>query len=137
MKLKINFPYASKDHKNGFSFYIPKYLHKLFDKYKKRLAHNGRLLRNWSDGMIEEKLGLPKKSLAACFGRRSGAVALADEGISMPNLNCAGRWSSTLAVEEYREQRHASKKECLILLDTKKGKQRQKEQNGIERSSAK
>eukprot|EP00957_Ditylum_brightwellii_P027807 2102592-Ditylum_brightwellii.AAC.1 len=41
MKLNINFPYASKHCKTGFSFYMFKYLHKLFDKYKKQLANNG------------------------------------------------------------------------------------------------
>eukprot|EP00957_Ditylum_brightwellii_P107616 8210535-Ditylum_brightwellii.AAC.1 len=78
MKLNINFPYASKCHQKGFSFYIPKYMLKLFDKYKKQLADHGR--------MIEEKLGLKEKILTAHFGRRSGTVALADVGISMPTL---------------------------------------------------
>eukprot|EP00957_Ditylum_brightwellii_P020840 1571814-Ditylum_brightwellii.AAC.1 len=77
--------------------------------------------------MIEEKLGLAERSLTAHFGRQSGAVALADAGISMPNLKCAGRWGSTLAVEEYMEHSHAAKKERPTLLDTKKGKQHQKE----------
>eukprot|EP00957_Ditylum_brightwellii_P112148 8550675-Ditylum_brightwellii.AAC.1 len=63
--------------------------------------------------MIEGKLGLAEKRLTAHFGRRSGAVALADAGISMPNLKRAGRWVSTSAVEEYMEHSHASKKECL------------------------
>eukprot|EP00957_Ditylum_brightwellii_P109518 8352256-Ditylum_brightwellii.AAC.1 len=48
MKLNINFPYASKHCKKRFSFYIPKYLHELFDMYNKQLAVNGRFLRNWS-----------------------------------------------------------------------------------------
>eukprot|EP00957_Ditylum_brightwellii_P100551 7664341-Ditylum_brightwellii.AAC.1 len=48
MKLNINFFYASKQHKKGFSFYILKYMHKSFDKYTKQLADNGRFLRNWS-----------------------------------------------------------------------------------------
>eukprot|EP00957_Ditylum_brightwellii_P129363 9867965-Ditylum_brightwellii.AAC.1 len=118
-KLNINFPYALKHREKGFFFYIPKYLHKSFDKYKKQLADNGRFLRNWSDKhgervqsmgvncprtkccrMIEGKLGLAETSLTAHFGRRSGAIALADAGIFMPNLKCAGRWASTLAVEE-------------------------------------
>eukprot|EP00957_Ditylum_brightwellii_P099787 7601401-Ditylum_brightwellii.AAC.1 len=60
--------------------------------------------------MIEEKLGLAEKTLTAYFGWRSGAVALADEGISMPNLKQAGRWASTLVVEEYMEHSHASKR---------------------------
>eukprot|EP00957_Ditylum_brightwellii_P063105 4790407-Ditylum_brightwellii.AAC.1 len=68
--------------------------------------------------MIEGKLGLAEKSLTAHFGRRSGAIALADAGISMPNLKCAGRWTSTSAVEEYMEHGHASKKGHLNLLDT-------------------
>eukprot|EP00957_Ditylum_brightwellii_P157334 11975034-Ditylum_brightwellii.AAC.1 len=51
--------------------------------------------------MIEEKLGLAEKCLTGHFGRRSGAIALADAGISMPNMKRAGRWASTLAVEEY------------------------------------
>eukprot|EP00957_Ditylum_brightwellii_P169939 12935012-Ditylum_brightwellii.AAC.1 len=110
MKLNINFPYASKNCKKGFSFYIPKYMHKLFDKYKKQLVDHGRFLRNWSEKketlaqnmganrprtkfcrMIKEKLGLAEKSLAAHFGRRSGAIVLADAGIFMPNLKQAGR----------------------------------------------
>eukprot|EP00957_Ditylum_brightwellii_P186094 14168186-Ditylum_brightwellii.AAC.1 len=49
--------------------------------------------------MIEEKLGLKKNCLTAHFGRRSGAVVLADADISMPNLKRAGRWASTLAVK--------------------------------------
>eukprot|EP00957_Ditylum_brightwellii_P122566 9346721-Ditylum_brightwellii.AAC.1 len=60
--------------------------------------------------MIEEKLGLAEESLTAYFGRRSGAIALADAGISMPNLKEAGRWASTLAVKEYMEHSHVSKK---------------------------
>eukprot|EP00957_Ditylum_brightwellii_P136814 10432708-Ditylum_brightwellii.AAC.1 len=76
--------------------------------------------------MIEERLGLAEKSLTAHFDRRSGVITLADAGISMPNLKHAGRWASTLAVEEYMEHSHESKKGCLTLLDTKKGKQRQK-----------
>eukprot|EP00957_Ditylum_brightwellii_P179171 13650109-Ditylum_brightwellii.AAC.1 len=83
MKLNMNFPYASKHHKKGFSFYIPKHVHKLFDKYKKQLTDHGR--------MIEKKLGLKEKSLTANFGRRSGAVALTDAGILMTNLKQAGR----------------------------------------------
>jgi hypothetical protein len=141
MKLNINFPYASKHCKEGFSSYIPKYLHKLFDKYKKQLADRGRFLRNWIPTvklhaqnmgvncprtkfcrMIEEKLGLKEKFLTAHFGRRSGAVALADVGISMPNLKQAGRWVSTSAVEEYMEHSHVPKKACLTLLDTPKRK---------------
>eukprot|EP00957_Ditylum_brightwellii_P153062 11651175-Ditylum_brightwellii.AAC.1 len=72
--------------------------------------------------MIEEKLGLAEKSLTAHFGKRSGAVALADAGISMPNVKHTGRWASTLAVEEYIYHSQASKKERLTLLDTKKKK---------------
>eukprot|EP00957_Ditylum_brightwellii_P035556 2696035-Ditylum_brightwellii.AAC.1 len=53
--------------------------------------------------MIEEKLGLVEKSLTAHFGRRSGAIVLADAGISMPNLKRAGRWASTVAIEDYME----------------------------------
>eukprot|EP00957_Ditylum_brightwellii_P209623 15362516-Ditylum_brightwellii.AAC.1 len=49
--------------------------------------------------MIQEKLGLTEKSLTGHFGRKSGVVALADSGISMPNLKQADRWASTLAVE--------------------------------------
>eukprot|EP00957_Ditylum_brightwellii_P068784 5221335-Ditylum_brightwellii.AAC.1 len=90
MKLNINFPYASKYCKKGFSFFIPKHLHKSFDKHKKQLADDGRFLRNWSKRhdncvqnmginhprtkfcrMIEEKLGLAEKSITAHFGRRS------------------------------------------------------------------
>eukprot|EP00957_Ditylum_brightwellii_P135471 10329014-Ditylum_brightwellii.AAC.1 len=41
--------------------------------------------------MIEERLGLKEKSLTAHFVRRSGAAALANTGISMPNLQQAGR----------------------------------------------
>eukprot|EP00957_Ditylum_brightwellii_P150884 11488856-Ditylum_brightwellii.AAC.1 len=63
--------------------------------------------------MIEEKLGEAEKSFTAHFGGRSGAVALTDAGISMPNLKRAGRWASTLVVEEYMEHSHASKKERL------------------------
>eukprot|EP00957_Ditylum_brightwellii_P095880 7305407-Ditylum_brightwellii.AAC.1 len=48
MKLNINFMYASKHREKGFLFYIPKYMHKLFDKYKKQLTDHGRLLRIWS-----------------------------------------------------------------------------------------
>eukprot|EP00957_Ditylum_brightwellii_P047656 3620510-Ditylum_brightwellii.AAC.1 len=70
--------------------------------------------------MIEEKLSLTEKSLTAHFGRRSGAVTLASASMSMPNLKQADRWASTLAVEEYMKHNHASKKECLTLLDTKK-----------------
>ena len=155
-KLNVNFPYASKHCDKGFSFYIPKYMHKSFDRYKKQLANNGRFLRNWSNTsksrvqnmginrpsskfcrMIEEKLGLKAKCLTSHFGRRSGAVALADAGISMPNLKRAGRWASTLAVEEYMEHSHASKKERLTLLDTKKKETAsEKEANNIERSGA-
>eukprot|EP00957_Ditylum_brightwellii_P004776 364245-Ditylum_brightwellii.AAC.1 len=84
-------------------------MHKLFDKYKKQLADNGRFLRNLSVKkemreqnmgcnhprtkfcrMIKEKLGLAEKSLTAHLGRRSGAVTLADAGISMSNLKQAG-----------------------------------------------
>eukprot|EP00957_Ditylum_brightwellii_P005237 399775-Ditylum_brightwellii.AAC.1 len=85
--------------------------------------------------MIEEKLGLAEKSLTAHFGSRSGAVALADAGISMPKLKRAGRWASTLAVEEYMKHNHAAKKECLILLDTKKGKQHQKRMQTVLRGA--
>eukprot|EP00957_Ditylum_brightwellii_P201045 15323823-Ditylum_brightwellii.AAC.1 len=144
-KLNVNFPYASKHCEKGFSFYIPKYLHKSFDKYKKQLVDHGRFLRNWDDKlgervqnmginrprtkccrMIEGKLGLAEKNLTAHFGWRSGDIALADAGISMPNLKHVGRWASTLAVEEYIEHIHAAKKKCLTLLDTKKGKRHQK-----------
>eukprot|EP00957_Ditylum_brightwellii_P099978 7619054-Ditylum_brightwellii.AAC.1 len=76
--------------------------------------------------MIEEKLGLKEKSITAHFGRRSGAIALADAGIIMPNLKQASKWASTLAVKEYMEHSHASKKECLTLWIQKKGKQHQK-----------
>eukprot|EP00957_Ditylum_brightwellii_P077578 5895180-Ditylum_brightwellii.AAC.1 len=85
--------------------------------------------------MIEEKLGLAEKSLTSHFGRRSGTIALADAGISMPNLKLAGRWASTLAVEECMEHIHAGKKECLILLDTKKRKQRQKRMQTVSRGA--
>eukprot|EP00957_Ditylum_brightwellii_P191721 14594941-Ditylum_brightwellii.AAC.1 len=76
MKLNINFPYASKHCKKRLSFYIPKYMHKLFDKYKKQLADHGSFLRNWNDKeelMIEERLGLKEKSFTAHLGRSSGA----------------------------------------------------------------
>eukprot|EP00957_Ditylum_brightwellii_P068322 5186769-Ditylum_brightwellii.AAC.1 len=68
MKLNINFPYASKHREKRFSFYFPKYMYKLFDKYKKQLADHGR--------MIEERLGLKEKCLTPCFGRQRGADAL-------------------------------------------------------------
>eukprot|EP00957_Ditylum_brightwellii_P174997 13323661-Ditylum_brightwellii.AAC.1 len=88
--------------------------------------------------MIEERLGLAEKSLTAHFGRKSGAVTLTDAGISIPNLKHVCRWASTLAVDEYMEHRHASNKECLILLDIKKKKtESEKKAIGIERSSAK
>eukprot|EP00957_Ditylum_brightwellii_P061644 4677284-Ditylum_brightwellii.AAC.1 len=77
--------------------------------------------------MIEEKLGLKEKSLTAHFGWRSGANTLADAGISMLNLKQSGRWASILAVEEYIEHSHASKKEHLTLLDTKKQCQKRKQ----------
>eukprot|EP00957_Ditylum_brightwellii_P080729 6139499-Ditylum_brightwellii.AAC.1 len=48
MKLNINFPYASKHHEKGFSFYTPKYMHTSSDKYKKQLSDHGRLSRNWN-----------------------------------------------------------------------------------------
>eukprot|EP00957_Ditylum_brightwellii_P132636 10114693-Ditylum_brightwellii.AAC.1 len=87
MKLNINFLYASKYCKKGFSFYIPAYIHKSFGKYKKQLAVNGRFLRNWSDRtmtheknmgvncpranfcrMIEEKLGFRSCILVVMMG---------------------------------------------------------------------
>eukprot|EP00957_Ditylum_brightwellii_P161125 12267815-Ditylum_brightwellii.AAC.1 len=129
MKLNIKFPSASKHHKKGSSFYIPKYMHKLFDKYKKQLVDHGR--------MIKEKLGLAEKRLTAHFGRRSGAVVLADAGIFMPSLKQAGRWASSLTVEEYMDHSHMSKKECLTLLDKKRKAVSEKKANNIERSSAK
>eukprot|EP00957_Ditylum_brightwellii_P064137 4865733-Ditylum_brightwellii.AAC.1 len=49
MKLNINFPYTSKHCKKGFSFYIPKYMHKPFDKYQKQLTDHHRLLKNWNN----------------------------------------------------------------------------------------
>eukprot|EP00957_Ditylum_brightwellii_P079426 6040375-Ditylum_brightwellii.AAC.1 len=64
-------------------------MHTLFDKYKKQLADNGRI--------VEKNLGLRGKSLTAHFGRRSGAVTLADAGILMPNLKRASWRASTLA----------------------------------------
>eukprot|EP00957_Ditylum_brightwellii_P154284 11741122-Ditylum_brightwellii.AAC.1 len=85
--------------------------------------------------MIKEKLGLKDKSLAAHFGRHSGAVVLDDAGISMPNLKQVGRWASILVVEEYMEHSHASKKERLTLLNTKKVMP-EKKANSIKRSSA-
>eukprot|EP00957_Ditylum_brightwellii_P005158 392817-Ditylum_brightwellii.AAC.1 len=45
----------------------------------------------------------------------------------MSNLKQAGRWASTLAVEEYNEYIHASKKEYLTLLDKKKESRIRKE----------
>eukprot|EP00957_Ditylum_brightwellii_P139425 10625457-Ditylum_brightwellii.AAC.1 len=55
----------------------------------------------------------------------------------MPNLKHASRWASTLAVEEYIEHSHASKKERLTLMDTKKKETTsENEANNIERSSA-
>eukprot|EP00957_Ditylum_brightwellii_P141264 10762697-Ditylum_brightwellii.AAC.1 len=55
----------------------------------------------------------------------------------MPNLKRAGRWASTSAVKEYMEHSHASKKERLNLLDTKRKETgSEKEANDIERSGA-
>eukprot|EP00957_Ditylum_brightwellii_P031229 2367185-Ditylum_brightwellii.AAC.1 len=87
--------------------------------------------------MIEDKLGLKEKCVTAHFGRRSGNIALADAGISMPNLKHASRWASTLAVKEYMKHSHASKNERLTLLDTKKKETApEKEANNIKRSGA-
>ena len=85
-KLNVNFLYASKHRGKGFSFYIPKYMHKSFQLYKKQLENHGRFLRNWSPKsesrvqnmginrprskfcrMIEEKLGLKAKCLTSHF----------------------------------------------------------------------
>eukprot|EP00957_Ditylum_brightwellii_P209219 15360859-Ditylum_brightwellii.AAC.1 len=48
MKWNIDFWYASKHPKKGFSFYIPKYMHTLLDKFKQQPADHERFLRNWS-----------------------------------------------------------------------------------------
>eukprot|EP00957_Ditylum_brightwellii_P150483 11458839-Ditylum_brightwellii.AAC.1 len=85
--------------------------------------------------IIEEKLGLKEEIPTAHFDRRSGAIALTDAGISMPNLKQAGRWASALAVEVYMEHSHASKKECLTLRGTKKGKQHQKRKQAVLRGA--
>eukprot|EP00957_Ditylum_brightwellii_P182529 13904290-Ditylum_brightwellii.AAC.1 len=84
--------------------------------------------------MIEEKLGLKQKSLTTHFGRQSGAVALTDAGISMPIYNRVGTWASILAVQEYIEHSHASKKEHLTLLDTQ-NKQHQKRKQTVLKES--
>eukprot|EP00957_Ditylum_brightwellii_P031739 2406857-Ditylum_brightwellii.AAC.1 len=59
--------------------------------------------------MIENKLGLTENTLTMHFGRHSGAVALADLGISIPNLKRADRWAFISVVEQYMEHSHASK----------------------------
>eukprot|EP00957_Ditylum_brightwellii_P162164 12347102-Ditylum_brightwellii.AAC.1 len=69
--------------------------------------------------MIENKLSLEENSLTTHFGRCSGAVALEDVGISMPNLKRAGRWASISAVEQYIEHSDASKAKRVVLLDKK------------------
>eukprot|EP00957_Ditylum_brightwellii_P161510 12297324-Ditylum_brightwellii.AAC.1 len=82
--------------------------------------------------------GSCKTGVIDIINMRSGAVALADAGISMPNLKHAGRWASTSVVEDYMEHSHASKKEHLNLLDTNKIKTAsEKKASSIERSSAK
>eukprot|EP00957_Ditylum_brightwellii_P051808 3929001-Ditylum_brightwellii.AAC.1 len=47
----------------------------------------------------------------------SGTVALADAGISMPNLKRACRWASMSVVEQYMEHIHASKAKRVALLN--------------------
>eukprot|EP00957_Ditylum_brightwellii_P101999 7774086-Ditylum_brightwellii.AAC.1 len=87
--------------------------------------------------MIKEKLGLKEKSLTAHFETQSGAVDLADAGISMPKLKQAGRWALLLVVEEYMEHSHASKKERMTLFDTKKeNAASEKKAKNVETSSA-
>eukprot|EP00957_Ditylum_brightwellii_P196562 14977067-Ditylum_brightwellii.AAC.2 len=55
------------------------------------------------------------------FERCSGAVALADADISMPNLKRAGsRWALISAVKQYMEHIHASKVKRVALLDKSK-----------------
>eukprot|EP00957_Ditylum_brightwellii_P146095 11123911-Ditylum_brightwellii.AAC.1 len=53
------------------------------------------------------------------FGRCSSTVALADAGISVPNLKRAGRWASISMVDQYMEHSHASKAKRVTLLNKK------------------
>eukprot|EP00957_Ditylum_brightwellii_P069602 5287033-Ditylum_brightwellii.AAC.1 len=71
------------------------------------------------------------------FGRCSGTVALADVGISMPNLKRAGRWVSISVVEQYMEHSHASKTKRVALLNKhKKVQQQQRKRDGSNYSSS-
>eukprot|EP00957_Ditylum_brightwellii_P080693 6137002-Ditylum_brightwellii.AAC.1 len=67
--------------------------------------------------MIENKLGLTENTITTHFGRHSGAVALADAGISMPNLKRADRWASISVVEQYMKHSHTSKDKRVTLLN--------------------
>eukprot|EP00957_Ditylum_brightwellii_P031659 2401044-Ditylum_brightwellii.AAC.1 len=60
MSMNVNFLYASNHREKNFSFYIPKYIHNSFAKYKKQLSNHGRFLRNWSDRAMasEQNIGV-------------------------------------------------------------------------------
>jgi hypothetical protein len=108
--LNVNCPFETKHRENGFSFFIPDYLHASFLKYYTQLAKkNGRFLKKTNKvnkkrtrnmglrhpatkflRMIETKLKLSPYSLTTHFTQRSGATSLADAGISITNLKRAG-----------------------------------------------
>ena len=96
--------------------------------------------------LIEKKLGLPEKTLTSHFGRRSGAVALADAGCTMLALKRAGRWASNAVAEGYISHSKATKKERAEMFEhgedyaDKKSKKRERKkergQNAILMRSA-
>eukprot|EP00957_Ditylum_brightwellii_P096184 7327522-Ditylum_brightwellii.AAC.1 len=68
-------------------------------------------LKSYFSRMIENKVSLVKNTFTLQSEICSGAVALVDVGMSMPNLKRAGRWASTPAMKQYIEHSHVSKAE--------------------------
>ena len=67
-------------------------------------------------GRFEEILGLPKGTLTTHTFRRSGAMALANNGASLIQLKRAGRWSSSAVAEGYIENSLPEKRKQVSLM---------------------
>jgi hypothetical protein len=104
--LNVNIPFSTKHRVNGFSFFIPEYLHRSFGLYFHQMVDKeGRFLKHYVKKYsgqtrdisydyprkhflwtIKIRLNLEPGLLTTHFAPRSAAAALADAGILITNL---------------------------------------------------
>ncbi len=136
--IQVNFREPTKTMREGFAFFVPNRLKPTFEKYAAQIDEdlrddNERFLLRWTKSEKARRIPMGIKQVAKMaedvgkhfnlndkltshFVRRTSATVLANSGMTLLNLQRAGRWKSSGACKGYVDTSESAIKDTMKRL---------------------